>query len=92
MELEDHIQARLDHERRHLEGDPVVKKRAQAWISAIENAPRSADAIQSLIDAKEVAMNKANDVSELQQLDHELSALEWLKGAVTGIRIPAHSF
>ena len=90
MELEDHIRARRDHERRHLEVDPAVKKRAQAWISAIESAPRLADPIQSLIDAKEVAMNKASETSELQQLDRELSALEWLKGAVTGIRIPAH--
>ncbi|MGI0005779.1 MAG: hypothetical protein ACREAI_05135 [Nitrososphaera sp.] len=90
MELEDYIRARLDYERNHLDGNPAIKKRAQAWISAIENAPRSADAIQSLMDAKEVAMNKASEVSDLQQLDRELLALEWLKGAVTGIRIPAH--
>lgn len=71
---------------------PSVKKRVQAWISVTVNAPRSADAIQSLNDTKEVAMNKASDVSELHQYDRELPALEWLKGAVTGIRIPAHLF
>ena len=43
-------------------------ERAKVWIATIEKAPRSFDAIQSIMDAKEVAMNKTSDIRELGSL------------------------
>lgn len=60
--------------------------RAQTWISTIENAPRSIEAIQTLMDTKEVEMNKVSDVSEPQRLDREWSALEWLQSTIRKAR------
>ena len=45
----------------------------------IETAPRSIEVIQTLMDTKEVEMNKVSNVAELQRLDREWSALEWLQ-------------
>lgn len=82
MELESYIQTHIKYEQNRLKRNPAAKERAQIWISTIENAPRSVDAIQSLMDAKEVAMNKTSDAIELQRLDREWSALFWLKSAI----------
>jgi hypothetical protein len=79
MELEAYIQAHIEHERKRLGSNPSLKEKAQTWISTIEKAPRSIDAVQAQIDAKEVALNKVTEISELQQLDRELAALEWLR-------------
>ncbi len=90
-----YIQVHLEHERKRLASIPhsspspssssssaATNDRAQTWISTIENAPRSIEAIQTLMDTKEVEMNETADVSELQRLDREWSALEWLQGII----------
>jgi hypothetical protein len=84
MELEAFIQTQLRKERAHFEisNNPIISKRLEALVSTIEKAPRTRDAIQAVMDAKEVAMNQVSDISELQQLDREWSALEWLKAVV----------
>ena len=82
MELETFIQARLTFEKNRFERNPAAADRAKVWIATIEKAPRSFDAIQSIMDAKEVAMNKTDDVMELQQLDREWSALLWLQSVI----------
>lgn len=80
MNLESYIQSRLDCERKLLVSDSFSDNdRLQIWISTIKNAPRSVDAIQTLMDTKEVEMNQVSCISELQRLDREWSALEWLK-------------
>ncbi len=80
MSIDSYIQSRLDYERKLLVSDSVSDNdRLQVWIATIENAPRSIEAIQTLMDTKEVEMNKVRDISELQQLDKEWSALEWLQ-------------
>jgi hypothetical protein len=88
MEVDTYIQTRLEYEKRRLTNDnnPSAKERAQTWISTIENAPLSIEKIQTLMDAKEIAMNKVSDIAELQQLDRELSALEWLQGVIRKAR------
>lgn len=84
MELETFIQARLrrERERFEIEQDPVARQILQDWISTVKNAPRSADAVQALMDATEVEMNQADDLLELRRLGRERSALEWLQGAI----------
>ena len=84
MELETFIQTQLrrERERFEIEQDPVARQRLQDWISTIKNAPRSADAVQALMDATEVEMNQADDLPELWQLGRERSALEWLQGVI----------
>lgn len=82
MELETFIMARLALEKNHYERNPATAERAKVWIATIEKAPRSFDAIQSIMDAKEVAMNKTDNVGELQQLDREWSALLWLQSVI----------
>jgi hypothetical protein len=82
MELETFIQARLASEKNRFERNPAAAERAKVWIATIEKAPRSFDAIQSIMDAKEVAMNKTSDIVELQQLDREWSALLWLQSVI----------
>jgi DNA-binding transcriptional regulator YbjK len=78
--LDTYIQVHLEHERKRLASiRPSTNERAQAWISTIDNAPRSIEAIQTLMDTKEVEMNKVSNVAELQRLDREWSVLEWLQ-------------
>jgi hypothetical protein len=82
MSLDSYIQFCLDCERKLLAGNSSSSfdnDRLQVWTSTIENAPRSIEAIQTLMDTKEVEMNKVCDVLELRQLDREWSALEWLQ-------------
>lgn len=81
MSLDSYIQSCLDYERKLLTGNSssFENDRLQVWTSTIENAPRSIEAIQTLMDTKEVEMNKVCDVLELRQLDREWSALEWLQ-------------
>ena len=80
-DIDTYIHVHLEHERKRLAAvnPSSTIDRAQTWISTIENAPRSIEAIQTLMDTKEVEMNKTADVSELQRLDREWSALEWLQ-------------
>ena len=86
--IDTYIQVHLEHERKHLVSvsssfsSLATNERAQAWISTIDNAPRSIEVIQTLMDTKEVEMNKVSNVSELQRLDREWSALEWLQGII----------
>ena len=82
--LDTYIQVHLEHERKRLAAvnPSFTMGRAQTWISTIENAPHSIEAIQTLMDTKEVEMNKVSDISELQRLDREWSALEWLQGII----------
>lgn len=82
MELETLIQTQLAYEKNRIERNPAAAERAKVWIATIEKAPRSFDAIQSTMDAKEVAMNKTSDIRELQQLDREWAALLWLQSAI----------
>ena len=82
MEIEAIVQKHLEYERKRLEHNPFAKEKMKIWMSAIEKAPRSVDAIHSLMDAKEVAMNKADDVVELRRLDWEWSALQWLQAVI----------
>ena len=82
MELETFIQTHLAYEKSRIECNPTAAKRARIWIETIEKAFRSLDAIQSIMDAKEVAMNKTDDARELQQLDREWSALLWLQSVI----------
>lgn len=82
MELETLIQTHLAYEKSHIERNPAAAERAKVWIATIEKAPRSFDAIQSIMDAKEVAMNKTSDIRELQQLDREWTALLWLQSVI----------
>jgi hypothetical protein len=82
MELETFIQTHLAYEKSRIERNPTAAKRARIWIETIEKASRSLDAIQSIMNAKEVAMNKTDDVRELQQLDREWSALLWLQSVI----------
>ena len=82
MELETIITTHLAYEKCRIERNPTADKRAKVWIATVEKAPRSLDAIQSLMDDKEVAMNKTSDVKELQQLDREWSALLWLQSVI----------
>lgn len=86
MELETFIQTHLNYEKNRFKRNPAAAERAKVWIATIEKAPRSFDAIQSLMDAKEVAMNKTNDVRELQQLDREWSALLWLQSVIKQVQ------
>lgn len=82
MSLDSYIQSCLDYERKLLTGNSsssFENDMLQVWTSTIENAPRSIEAIQTLMDTKEVEMNKVCDVLELRQLDREWSALEWLQ-------------
>lgn len=85
MELETYIQTHITYERTRLERNPAASERARTWISTIESAPRSIDAIQLLLDAKEVAMNKTKDAMELQELDRQWSALFWLQSTIKQI-------
>lgn len=82
MELETYIQIHISYEKTRLERNPAASERAKIWISTIESAPRSVDAIQSLLDAKEVAMNKTDNVADLQLLDRQWSALFWLQRTI----------
>ena len=82
MELETLIQTHLAYEKSRFERNPTAAERAKVWIATIEKAPRNFDTIQSMMDAKEVAMNKTSDVRELQQLDREWSALLWLQSII----------
>jgi hypothetical protein len=87
MDLDKYIQSYLEHDRTRLAINSYsANDSAQTWISTIKNAPRSIDAIQSLMDTKEVEMNKVNDVSELQRLEREWSALEWLQGVIRQVQ------
>lgn len=88
MELETFIQARLSRERERfwIENDPAAKQQLYEWISAIERAPLSADAVQLSMDAAEVRMNQAGDAEELRRISREWSALEWLQGAIRRAR------
>lgn len=82
--LDTYIQVHLEYERKRLAAvnPSFTMGRAQTWISTIENAPHSIEAIQTLMDTKEVEMNKVSDISELQRLNREWSALEWLQGII----------
>lgn len=82
MEVESIIQTHLKYEKKRIEFDPVAREKSKIWIETIQNAPRSVEAIQTLMDAKEVAMNKTNDILEVQRLDREWSALLWLQGVI----------
>ena len=82
MELETFIKTRLAFEKSRFEHNPTAAERAKVWIATIEKAPQSFDAIQSIMDAKEVAMNMTGDIRELQQLDREWSALLWLQSII----------
>lgn len=82
MELETYIQIHLNYEKSRLERNPSASERAKIGISTVESAPRSVDAIQSLLDAKEVAMNKTDNPAELQLLDRQWSALFWLQSTI----------
>lgn len=82
MELETYIQTHINYEKTRFERNPAANERARIWISTIESAPRSVDAIQSLLDAKEVAMNKTDNAAELQLLDRQWSALFWLQSTI----------
>ena len=86
MELETFIQTHLAYEKNQFKRNPAAAERARVWIATIEKAPRSFDAIQSIMDAKEVAMNKTDDVGELQQLDREWSALLWLQSVIKQVQ------
>jgi hypothetical protein len=79
--LDTYIQVHLEHEKKRLASihPPSTDERAETWKLTIEKAPRSIEAIQTLMDTKEVEMNKVSNVSELQRLDREWSALEWLQ-------------
>ena len=82
MELETYIQIHTSYEKTRLERNPAASERAKIWIDTVESAPRSVDAIQSLLDAKEVAMNKTDNPGELQLLDRQWSALFWLQSTI----------
>ncbi|NWG37821.1 hypothetical protein [Nitrososphaera sp.] len=82
MELESIIQTHLTYERKRIEFDPAAKEKSKIWIETIKNAPRSVEAIQTLMDAKEVAMNQTNDILQVRRLDWEWSALLWLQGVI----------
>lgn len=82
MELETYIQTHVAYEKSRFERNPAAAEKTRIWVKTIENAPRSLDAIQSLMDAKKVAMNKTSDIRELQQLDREWSALLWLQSLI----------
>lgn len=82
MEIDAIIQTHIEYERKRIEYNPTAREKARIWMSTIEKAPRSAEAIQSLMDAKEIAMNKVDDVRELRQLDWEWSALQWLQSVI----------
>lgn len=84
MELvEAYIQTQIQYEKGRFEhADPSTRENVRIWISTIEGAPRSIEAIQSLIDAKEVAMNKADDIVEFRRLDKEWTALLWLQNRI----------
>jgi len=82
MELESIIQTHLKYERNRIEFDPVAREKSKIWIETIQSAPRSVEAIQALMDAKEVAMNQTNDIPEVQRLDRQWSALLWLQGVI----------
>ena len=82
MELESIIQTHLKYEKHRIEFDPTARERSKIWIETIQNTPRSVEAIQALMNAKEVAMNKTNDILKVQRLDREWSALLWLQGII----------
>jgi hypothetical protein len=82
MELESIIQTHLKYERNRIEFDPVAREKSKIWIETIQNAPRSVEAIETLMDNKEVAMNKTNDILQVRRLDWEWSALLWLHGVI----------
>ena len=82
MELQTIIATHLEYEKNQFKRNPAAAEKARVWIATIEKAPRTFDAIQSRMDDKEVAMNKTNDVRELQQLDREWSALLWLQSVI----------
>ena len=82
MELETFIPTRLAYEKSNFNRNPAAAEIAKVWMTTIDRSPRSFDAIQSIMDAKEVAMNKTSDVKEVQQLDRELSALLWLQSVI----------
>ena len=82
MEPESVIQTHIKYEKRRIEFDPAAREKSKIWIKTIQNAPRSVEAIQSLMDAKEVAMNRSSDILGVQRLDWEWSALLWLQGVL----------
>ena len=82
MELESIIQTHLQYEKKRIEFDPATREKSKIWIETIQNAPRSVEAIQALMDAKEVAMNQTGDILQVQRLDREWSALLWLKEVI----------
>ena len=86
MELEAYIQTYINYEKNRMRRNPAASEKAQIWISTIEHAPRSIEALQSLMDAKEVAMNKAEDITEVQTLDRQWSALFWLQSAIHQVK------
>lgn len=82
MNLEAFIQIHVEYEKSRFDRNPAANERARIWIETIEKAPRSVDGIQSLMDAKEVAMNKTSDAKEMQHLDREWLALLWLQSVI----------
>lgn len=82
MELESIIQTHLKYEKKRIEFDPAAREKSKIWIETIQNAPRSVEAIQALMDAKEVAMNQTDNILQVQRLDREWSALLWLKEVI----------
>jgi len=67
-DLDTYIQVHFELERKHpahASPSTSANDRAQTWLSTIENAPHSIEAIQTLMNTKEVEMNKVNDISEL---------------------------
>jgi hypothetical protein len=82
MELDSIIQTHVRYQENRPEFDPAAREKARIWIETIQNAPRSPEAIQVLMDSKEVAMNNAEDSKEIRHLDQEWSALRLLQGVV----------
>jgi hypothetical protein len=82
MELESVIQTQLNYEKHRMEFDPAAREKSKIWMETIKNAPRSAEAIQALMDAKEVAMNQTNEILQVQRLDREWSAQLWLQSVI----------
>lgn len=81
VELESIIQTHPKYEKHRVEYDPAAKEKSKIWIKTIQNAPRSVEEIQALMDAKEVAMNKTDDILVLR-LDREWSALLRLQSVI----------
>lgn len=69
MELQSIIQTHPKYEKKRTEFDPAARENSKILIETIQNAPRSVEAIQALMDAKEVAMNQTGDILQGKRSD-----------------------